>query len=105
MTFRVGSFQRTFINIASCKIITPSPRKVATDARPLTGKGLCCPWVAKSLLSKSNVGSMAVFRAAFAALKTAIALAYHNFICEPPSVMSEEHGRMEDNTLPFESYF
>ena len=57
------------------KRITPSPRKVDTDASPLRGKGLCCPVVAKSLLSKSNVGSIAVFRAAFASLNNATAMA------------------------------
>ena len=65
----------TFINIASCKSSTPSPRKVETYGRLLTGKGLCAPLVAKSLLSKSNTGSMAVFRDALISLKIVTAIA------------------------------
>lgn len=40
------------------------PKKVATYVRPRSGKGLWVPVIAKSLLSKSKTGSVAVFRAA-----------------------------------------
>jgi len=50
------------------------PKKVDTAVSPLTGKGLCAPVVASSLLSKSNTGSISVFRAALAGLNPPCAI-------------------------------